>query len=148
MIDTNQWRASIGAFNISTKRSVSYTDDKIWCDCLECKSCTCHPITWFMSVYYVLNVFFQMCLILSGDIETNPGPVKTCPSCDAQIHIRKKICMCGYVFNQNYQNLKPLNPFPICPSSSKSYTGTLNPDTLNDLDSTALDISCREVQSG
>ena len=37
--------------------------------------------------------------------------------------------MCGYVFNQNYQNLKTLNPFPICASPSKSYTGTLNPDT-------------------
>ena len=141
MIDTNQWRASIGAFNISTKRLVSYTDDNIWCDCLEfieCE-CICH-FPRFLSVCYILNIFFQMCLILSGDIETNPGPVKTCPSCDAQIHIRKKICTCGYVFNQNYQNL---NPFPICASPSKSYTGTLNPDTLIDLDNTASDISCR-----
>lgn len=110
MIDINQWRASIGAFNIS-RRSVSYTNDTIGCDCLEFMEyevfCMYHyfPIVCFLSVYYALNVFFQMFLILSGDIETNPGPVKTCPSCDAQIHIKKKICMCGYAFNQNYKQL-------------------------------------------
>ena len=51
--------------------------------------------------------------------------------------------MCGYVFNQNYQNLRTLNPFHVCISPSKSYTGNLNPDILIELDDTALDISCR-----
>ena len=151
MIDTNQWRASIGAFNISNKSVRTCIHDKVRCgyDCLEFMeyevSSTCnYLIVWFLSAYYVLNVFFQMCLILSGDIETNPGPIttKTCPSCDAQIHIRKKICTCGYAFNQNYQNLKAVNMFPICASPS-SYTGTLNPDVLIELDDTTLDISCR-----
>ena len=115
MIDINQWRASIGSFYISTKRSASYTYDTIRYDCLEFMeyevSCIYHyfPIVWFISVYYVLNVFFQMSLLLSGDVETNPGPVKTCPSCDAEIHIRKKICICGYVFNQRY-HLPKLTP--------------------------------------
>ena len=70
-----------------------------------------------------------MLLLICGDIESNPGPVKTCPSCNAQIHIRKKGCVCGYLFNRNYQNLKTLSPFPTCASPSKSYTDTLNPDT-------------------
>ena len=151
MIDTNQWRASIGAFNISNKSVRTCIHDKVRCgyDCLEFMeyevSSTCnYLIVWFLSAYYVLNVFFLMCLIFSGDIETNPGPIttKTCPSCDAQIHIRKKICTCGYAFNQNYQNLKAVNMFPICASPS-SYTGTLNPDVLIELDDTTLDISCR-----
>ena len=133
MIDTNQWRASIGAFNISSKSVRTCIHDKVRCgyDCVEFMeykvSSTCnYSIAWFLSVYYVLNVVFQMCLILSGDIETNPGPIttKTCPSCDAQIHIRKNICICGYAFNQNYQNLKAVNTFPICASPS-SYTGLI-----------------------
>ena len=138
MIGTSQWQASIGAFNISTKRSVSYADNKTGCECLEFieyeVSCTCHyfPIVWFLSVYYVLNVFFQMLLLICGDIESNLGPVKTCPSCNAQIHIRKKVCVCGYLFNRN---LKTLSPFPTCASPSKSYTDTLNSDT-------ALNSSC------
>ena len=86
-----------------------------------------------------INVFFQMSLILSGDIETNPGPIttKTCPCCDAQLHI-KKICICGYAFNQNYQNLKTINPFPICASPSS----TLNLDALIGLDDAALEVCC------
>ena len=71
---------------------------------------------------------------------TNPGPIttKTCPCCDAQLHIRKKICICGYAFNQNYQNLKTINPFPICASPSS----TLNLDALIGLDDTALEVCC------
>ena len=41
------------------------------------------------------------------------------------------------------QNLRTLNTFRVCVSPSKSYTGTLNPDMLIELDDTALDISCR-----
>ena len=109
MIETIQWRSSIEAFH-SSKKSVRNTC-QVTCEFVEYEvSCTYHhfPIVWFLCMYYLLNTFFQMCLILSGDIETNPGPstTKICPSCDAQIHIRKKIRMCGYRFNQNYQNLK------------------------------------------
>ena len=54
MIDTSQWRASIGAFNISTKRSVSYADNKTGCECLEFieyeVSCTCHYFYCMVSV--------------------------------------------------------------------------------------------------
>ena len=77
-----------------------------------------------LCISYVLTIFFQMSLILSGDVETNPGPVtKTCPSCNLQIHIRKKICMCGYIFNRNHLNLT---------SPSVNYTNTLNPVECDD----------------
>ena len=160
MIDIIQWRASIGGFNISVQ-SVRNTciDNNIRCDNIRCDSLefieyevpsTCHyfPIVWFLSVYYVLNIFFQICLILSGDIETNPGPIsyKTCPSCDAQIPIRKKICLCGYAFSQKYQNLKTINQFPTCASPSISHTGTLDPDKSIKLDDTGLlNVSCRTL---
>ena len=48
---------------------------------------------------------FHLLLLLSGDIEPNPGPVisKSCPICNVQIHIRKHVCTCGYVFNQKHR---------------------------------------------
>ena len=56
-------------------------------------------------VFNLLSVIFQLFLILCGDIETNPGPVtsKSGPICNAQIHIRKQVCTCGYVFNQRHR---------------------------------------------
>ena len=129
MIDTTQWRASIGAFH-NSKMSVrnTYMCDKVKYDCFKfiVDEISFHhfSIVWFLSMYYVLTTFFQMSLILSGDVETNPGPVtKTCPSCDLQIHIRKKICMCGYAFNRNHLNLT---------SPSVNYTNTLNPVERDD----------------
>ena len=152
MIDTIQWRASIGGFNNISVQSVrnACIGNNIRCDSLdfiEYKVPSTHyfPIVWFLSLYYVLNIFFQICLILSGDIETNPGPIshKTCPSCDAHIPIRKKIC---YAFSQKYQNLKTIYQFPTCASPSKSHTGTLDPDKSITLDDIALlDISCRTL---
>ena len=68
---------------------------------------SCYPPSWLVSicvVFNLLSVIFQLLLILSGDIETNPGPVisKSCPICNAQIHIKKQVCTCGYVFNQRH----------------------------------------------
>ena len=110
MIDITQWRAVIGSFHSKEVR----------CDCLrkeipctpviECtyELSSCYPISWLVSicvVFNLLSVIFQLFLILCGDIETNPGPVtsKSCPICNAQIHIRKQVCTCGYVFNQRHR---------------------------------------------
>ena len=86
MIDTNQWRASIGAFNISNKSVRTCIHDKVRCgyDCLEfmeyeVSSTYNYLIVWFLSAYYVLNVFFQMwrlrsrCEPCSPPKYTNPG---------------------------------------------------------------------------
>ena len=110
MIDITQWRAVIGSFH----------HKQVSCDCfineiprtpiIECtyESFSYYPPSLLVSVCVGLNflsVIFQLLLILSGDIETNPGPVicKSCPICDAQIHIRKQVCTCGYVFNQRHR---------------------------------------------
>ena len=37
-------------------------------------------------------------LLLSGDVELNPGPCKYYPACNASIHIRRLYCDCGYSF--------------------------------------------------
>ena len=49
----------------------------------------------------MLHCFLYACilLLLSGDMETNPGPVTTvCPECSRLVHIRKNACDYGSVF--------------------------------------------------
>ena len=48
-----------------------------------------------MPVFIIYVVSMQ--LLCSGDVEVNPGPVYVaCPNCNIQVHIRKKVCECGY----------------------------------------------------
>ena len=109
MIDIVQWRASIGAFNISSKSvttSVTTTVSHDYFSVGASELCSHYTVViWFVSVYYLVNVsFYVFCLLLSGDIETNPGPIhKLCPQCDRHIHIKKKVCLCGYVFCKKYR---------------------------------------------
>ena len=96
MIDITQWRVSIGTFNSNAARSVTFTavDKEVPYQCCLDNGmyyqyhCHYSAFVWFVSTYYVLNIFVFICLILSGDIETNPGPVvyKKCPECGDQIH--------------------------------------------------------------
>ena len=68
MIDTNQWRATIGAFNVSKNPVRTCIVEKVRCgyEFIGYEiSCIYFPIVWFLFVYYVINVFFQMSLILS-----------------------------------------------------------------------------------
>ena len=46
--------------------------------------------------------YFRRILLLSGDIERNPGPVvnKVCPLCKESVHIRKTVCKCGHRFSK------------------------------------------------
>ena len=46
--------------------------------------------------------YFRRILLLSGDIEQNPGPVinKICPLCKESVHIRKTVCKCGHRFSK------------------------------------------------
>ena len=42
--------------------------------------------------------------MLSSDVEINPGPVyMTCPACDTQVHIRRKVFMCSQVLTRNHR---------------------------------------------
>ena len=67
-------------------------------------------IIWFVLLYYVMNVSFcALSLILSGDIETNPGPFhRLCPQCNEGIHIKRKVCSCGYIFSKKIETLQML----------------------------------------
>ena len=111
MIDIIQWRASIGAFNAhQSRKSVTtiYSDDYY---SVTCRDIYYHyAVIWFVSVYCLVSVsYYAFSLILSGDIETNPGPVnKLCPECDGRIHIKKKVCLCGYIYAKSLEPLQRL----------------------------------------
>ena len=109
MIDITQWCVVIGSFH-SKEVSCNCLSKEIPCTpVIECtyELSSCSPPSWLVSIcvfFNLLSVIFHLLLLLSGDIEPNPGPVinKSCPICNAQIHIRKQVCTCGYVFNQKH----------------------------------------------
>ena len=41
-----------------------------------------------------------MLLIVSGDVELNPGPCKKCPKCESMVSNRMINCKCGYTFRK------------------------------------------------
>ena len=62
--------------------------------------CFCADFSFSTLVF--LDIMFAACyyycdrvLLLSGDVELNPGPFKSCPACNASIHIRRVLCECG-----------------------------------------------------
>ena len=61
------------------------------------------------------------CLILSWDIGTNPGPVyKLCSECDSHIHMKKKVCFCGYVICIKSRTFIKITSPPVSTISVKS----------------------------
>ena len=88
MVSIEQWRAAIGGFNhlkIITAPSIS------------CKHLSLVLCCLYACIYVQLLV-----LLLSGDVETNPGPpYKLCPQCSTSVNIKKAICECGFVFRKS-----------------------------------------------
>ena len=99
MINISRWRASIGLFNsrvnsgyVDRDYSSSASDVLLHTGVTVIRDIT--VLQMFMHVYVVSVLLLLLC----GDIEMNPGPVYIfCPDCNIQVHIRKKICECGYV---------------------------------------------------
>ena len=74
MIDTSQWRASIGLWYChqipyTTKKTPSTTDTYGWI-----KSLLMSEDEGGGTLIFSLVLFLLLLLILSGDIELNPGP--------------------------------------------------------------------------
>ena len=44
-----------------------------------------------------LLVYKNVCekLLISGNVETNPGPSKTCPKCEKSVPNGTMVCSCG-----------------------------------------------------
>ena len=121
MIDIIQWRASIGAFcnaHQSRKSVTTILSDPCYFVTFSDMYCQ-YAIIWFVLVYCVVNIYYHaLCLVLSGDIETNPEPVyKVCPECDSRIHIRgetiyRNIAILQYLLLQ-YNTIWPIENIDI-----------------------------------
>ena len=88
MISLDQWRATIGCF-ASCRMPKS-------CMFIKCRSCVSHECV--MCVIIVYASIIGMLLIVSGNVELNPGPNKKCPKCECSVGPRTKKCECGHVF--------------------------------------------------
>ena len=98
MIDLAQWRSAIGSFQLKVKCYIGkYTNNAfdsgvlhtVLNDIIDCA---------VLHVAQFMMYISSMLLLRSGDVEVNPGPVcyVACPNCNMQVHIRKKVCVCGY----------------------------------------------------
>ena len=66
----------------------------------------------FCFVSFMLLCFLALfyLILLCGDIETNPGPTKSCPNCSMLVHIRKIVCShCGYIFAKGKGSCASIN---------------------------------------
>ena len=118
MISTEAWRAAIGSFNNRSGMSfIMYGSNNLnryhvylvilllllpfavlglmFLSCMNLKAkCAC-PDCYFSTLVSMEMMFSACCyyyvrvLLLSGDVELNPGPCKYCPACNASIHIRR-----------------------------------------------------------
>ncbi len=48
-----------------------------------------------MCVIIVYTSIIGMLLIVSGNVELNPGPYKKCPKCECSVGTRTKKCECA-----------------------------------------------------
>ena len=89
-VSLEQYRFAIGSYNNIRFKSASHVN----CHGLVAQVCFNLPIL-IISVYIC-----TLMLALSNDIETNPGPTKSCPVCNSNVPIRKYVCECGHVFKR------------------------------------------------
>ena len=90
MDSLEQWRAAIGTF----ASCISFKN----CKFQKCEDGTMsHECMKCLSLIVYTNII-AMLLIVSGNVELNPGPTKKCPKYENSVANRVKKCNCGHVF--------------------------------------------------
>ena len=51
-----------------------------------------------------IRIFCETLLIVSGDVELNPGPSKACLKCEKSVHNRTIVCSCGHMYTLESEN--------------------------------------------
>ena len=79
----------------------------------------------FAFFFTIAFYFIFHSLILSGDIEVNPGPIyRDCPECNQKVHIKQKNCTCGHIFDKKSRSFsKPYIPIDSLELSTECATG-------------------------
>ena len=97
MDSLEQWRAAIGSFAscISFKncKFQKREDGTLSHECMKCLS------------LIVYTKIIAMLLIVSVNVELNPGPTKKCPKCENSVANRVKIVIVVMFFSVNVNNL-------------------------------------------
>ena len=79
------------------------------------------PLVYYdVSMCYsnILQMYHCLCfrLLLSGDVELNPGPTgyRTCPQCSGQVPIRSILCIsCGCIMRKDKRAGRPKCILPV-----------------------------------
>ena len=65
-------------------------------DNVNCEKCMCND--WkVMFNLLVTALIIGLLLIVSGNVELNPGPIKKCTKCEKMMPTRSNNCKCGYL---------------------------------------------------
>ena len=84
IISVEQWRSSIGCFcpRIVGRKCVNDENlRKICRDNVNCAKCMCNDLK-VMCNLLVTALIIALLLIVSGNVELNPGPIKKCSKCE------------------------------------------------------------------
>ena len=90
MISVEQWRSSIGCFCpriVGRKCANDENLREIRRDNVNCEKCTCNDLK-VMCNLLVTALIIALSLIVSGNVELNPGPMKRCPKCEKMMPTR------------------------------------------------------------
>ena len=99
VISVEQWRSSIGCLcpRIIGRKCVN---DENLCeigrDNVNCEKCTYNDLK-VMCNLFVTALIIALLLIVSGNVELNPGPMKKCPKCEKMMPTRSNNCKCGHL---------------------------------------------------
>ena len=98
-ISVEQWRSSSGFFFpwIVGRKCVNDENLREICrDNVNCEKCTCND-SKVMCNLLVTALIIALLLIVSGNVELNPEPMKKCPECEKMMPTRSNNCKCGYL---------------------------------------------------
>ena len=82
MISVEQWRSSIGCFCPWIVGRKCVNDENLRempRDNVNCKKRMCNDLKIISNLLVIALIIIALLLILSGNVELNPGPMKKCP---------------------------------------------------------------------
>ena len=108
MVTIQQWRAVIGCFmqrsykDLGINRIVEY-DGQLFKNGGRNDNGSHSNLILVVSMgAFIMLSFIFTYLLLSGDIESNPGPglYIVCPLCKEKVHVQKCVCSCGFILKK------------------------------------------------
>ena len=99
MISVKQWRSSIGSFFPQIMGRKCVIDEnlcEICRDNVNCEKGTCNDSKVMCNLLVTASII-ALLLIVSGNVELNPRPMKKCAKCEKMMPTGSNNCKCGYL---------------------------------------------------